>query len=149
MADNINIRFEKGVFRISAEIPVTKAREAIESIVSELSSRLLGEERPEKGLSLNAAPKTLDEKDAAKYIGRSVSFLRTCRYKARRGEPGGGPKYIRIRNKFIAYPVKELDEWLNQSQLFSTCLEEKVYAGRRQILEFPAAPRKAEVVQNA
>jgi hypothetical protein len=149
VANNVNIRFERGVFRISAEIPVTRAREAIESIVDELNSQVLGEDQLVIDQTVKAAPKVLCEKDAAKYIGRSVSFLRTCRYKARRGESDAGPKYIRLRNKFIAYTVKDLDDWLNHNQRFSTCFEEKVYAESRKIVPFSAPSGESEAVQNA
>jgi hypothetical protein len=149
VANSVKIRFEKGVFQISAEIPVTRAREAIESIVGELSSQLLGEEQIAAGQAVKVAPKVLCEKDAAKYIGRSVSFLRTCRYKAKRGELNAGPKYIRLRNKFIAYPVKDLDDWLEHNERFSTCFEEKAYAESRKIVPFTPRRGESEVVQNA
>ncbi|MDR1516401.1 MAG: hypothetical protein LBS45_11975 [Synergistaceae bacterium] len=149
MANNVSIRFEKGVFRISAEIPVTRARETIESIVGELNSQLLGEDQFVTGQTVKVAPKMLDEKEAAKYIGRSVSFLRTCRYKAKRGELNAGPKYIRLRNKFIAYPVKDLDDWLNHNQRFSTCFEEKVYAEGRRVVTLPGLSGESEVISDA
>ncbi|MDR0764627.1 MAG: hypothetical protein LBE65_03435 [Synergistaceae bacterium] len=146
--NNINIRFEKGVFQISAEIPVAGAREAIESFMWELNSQILGEERSADGQSSNITPKMLNERDAAKYIGKSVSFLRTCRYKAKRGEMDTGPRYIRVRNKFILYPIKELDDWSSR-RLFSTCLEEKIYAASCEIMNFPVSQSKDEVVSNA
>jgi hypothetical protein len=149
VSNNVSIRFEKGVFRISAEIPVTRAREAIESIVGELNSQLLGEDQFAAGQTAKVAPKVLDEKDAAKYIGRSVSFLRTCRYKGRRGELDAGPKYIRLRNKFIAYPVTDLDEWLSHNERFSTCFEEKVYAESRKIVPFTPHCGESEVMSDA
>jgi hypothetical protein len=147
--NDISIKFEKGVFLISARIPVARAREAIEKIFGELNAQLLGEEQMTAGQTANAAPKLLNEKDAAKYIGRSVSFLRTCRYKAKRGQTDAGPKYIRIGNKFIAYPVKDLDNWLDNNQRFSTFFEEKVCAGSHQILPFPALSDEREVMKNA
>jgi hypothetical protein len=149
MESNISIRFEKGVFQISAEIPVAKAREAIESFVGELSAQLLGEELPASGKSLNIAPRLLNERDAARYIGRSVSFLRTCRNKAKRGETDPGPRYVRHLGKLIFFPVKELDDWLNRNSLFRTRLEEKtcIEGGQVTIPQIPET--KSEVIQNA
>jgi hypothetical protein len=71
MPSNINIRFEKGVFHVSAEIPVVAAKESIESLVCDLNSQLLGEEQTVSGQLVKIAPKMLNERDAAKYIGRS------------------------------------------------------------------------------
>ena len=135
MPNNTNIRFEKGVFRISAEIPVAGAREAIDSLICELNLQLLGEERSAGGQQVNVAPKLLNERDAARYIGKSVSFLRTCRYKTKQGEIDAGPRYVRLRSKFILYPVKELDDWLNRNRLFSSCMEERIYAENCEIEE--------------
>ena len=149
MPNNTNIHFEKGVFRISAEIPVAGAREAIDSLVCELNLQLLGEERSSGGQQINVPPKMLNERDAAKYIGRSVSFLRTCRYKAKQGEIDAGPKYVRLRNKFILYPVRELDDWLNRNPLFSSCLEEKIYAENCEIVELPVSESKKKAIRNA
>jgi hypothetical protein len=146
--NSINIRFEKGVFQISAEIPVAGAREAIGSFIGELNSQILGEEGPADGQSWDISPKLLNERDAAKYIGKSVSFLRTCRYKAKRGKTDAGPRYIRVRNKFILYPVKELDDWSSR-RLFSTCLEEKIYAASGDIVNFPVPQNRNEVISNA
>jgi hypothetical protein len=147
--NNTNIRFEKGVFRISAEIPVAGAREAIDSLLRELNLQLLGEERSIAGQSPDMPPKMLNERDAARYIGRSVSFLRTCRYKAKRGEIDAGPRYVRLRNKFILYPVRELDDWLNRSQLFSSCMEEKIYAEHSEIVALPLSETQKKAVRDA
>jgi hypothetical protein len=114
----------------------------------ELNSQILGEEWSADGQSWNITPKMLNERDEAKYIGKSISFLRTCRYKAKRGEMDTGPRYIRVRNKFILYPIKELDDWSSR-RLFSTCLEEKIYAASCEIMNFPVSQSKDEVVSNA
>jgi hypothetical protein len=149
VSGNIDIRFEKGVFHISAEIPVAAAKESIESLVCELNSQLLGEEQTVSGQSAKIAPKMLNESDAARYIGRSPSFLRSCRYKSKRGKTNSGPKYVRYLDKLIFYPVKELDDWLNRSRLFSTCLEEKICSEVDEILKFPISPSEGEVISNA
>jgi hypothetical protein len=137
---SVNIHFERGVFQISAEIPVVDASEAIESLVRELRSQLIGEERANESRSFKIAPKELNEKDAAIYIGKSVSFLRTCRYKAKRGEMDAGPRYTRDLNKFIWYPVKELDDWLAKRRLFRTCLEERIVANGNRKISREATP---------
>lgn len=149
MPGNINIHFEKGIFHISAEIPVAAAKESIASLVGELNSQLLGEEQTVSGQPVKIAPKMLNERDAARYIGRSPSFLRSCRYKSKRGKTNSGPKYVRYLDKLIFYPVKELDDWLNRSQLFSTCLEEKIYSEADETLKLPVSQSEGEVMSNA
>jgi hypothetical protein len=147
--NNISIRFEKGVFHVSAEIPVAGAREAIDLFAGELSLQILGEEQAGGSRPVKIAPRMLNERDAAKYIGRSVSFLRTCRYKAKRGGMDPGPKYVRYSNKLIFYPVEELDGWLSRNRLFSTCLEEKIYAGSGGIVKFPVPVSEDGVAEDA
>jgi hypothetical protein len=66
----------------------------------------------------------LNEKDAAKYIGRSVSFLRSCRYDGKKSGQSRGPKYTRDSQRCIRYPVKELDKWLENRYLYGACCEE-------------------------
>ena len=48
----------------------------------------------------------LRERDAARYIGMSVAFLRQARMRAR------GPAYFRI-GRSIRYRVSDLDVWLS------------------------------------
>ena len=123
MAKNIEIHIDGGYLRINGRIPVATASEELESFVRELKFQLFGEKSKE-GQSENFAPKDLNEKDAARYIGRSVSFLRTCRYEERKGMRDKGPKYTRDSARCIRYPVKELDKWLQSKRLYSVCREE-------------------------
>jgi hypothetical protein len=123
--NNINIHIEGGYLQISGQIPVLNAGGEIESFVRELKFQLFGEEQPEKSNHPNPlAPKDLNEKNAAKYIGRSVSFLRDCRYKGKNNGQERGPKYTRDSERCIRYPVKELDKWLEKRKLYSSCCEE-------------------------
>ena len=46
------------------------------------------------------------EKEAAKYIGYSVHWLRLAR------RQGRGPRYLKIQNA-VRYRLKDLDEWLD------------------------------------
>jgi hypothetical protein len=56
---------------------------------------------------LDHTPKpTVQERDAAHYIGMTTSFLRTARRK------GYGPAYIRF-NRTIRYRIADLDAWLD------------------------------------
>ena len=123
MAKNIEINIDGGYLRINGRIPVATASEELESFVRELKFQLFGEKSKE-GQSENFAPKDLNEKDAARYIGRSVSFLRTCRYEERKGMRDKGPKYTRDSARCIRYPVKELDKWLQSKRLYTMCREE-------------------------
>jgi hypothetical protein len=123
VAKNIDIHIEGGYLQINGRIPVATASEELESFVRELKFQLFGEKSGE-GEPEHLAPKDLNEKDAARYIGRSVSFLRTCRYEERKGMRDKGPKYTRDSARCIRYPVKELDKWLQSKRLYSVCREE-------------------------
>lgn len=48
---------------------------------------------------------TVDERDAASYVGFTDSYLRSARAKGR------GPAFIRI-GRAIRYRIKDLDTWL-------------------------------------
>ncbi|GHV38324.1 hypothetical protein FACS1894187_17000 [Synergistales bacterium] len=124
MTKNINIRIEGGFLQISGQIPVASAGDELESFVRELKFQLFGEEDIKRDGSPNRVPKDLNEKDAAGYIGRSVSFLRMRRYNGKHNNAGGGPKYTRESERCIRYPVKELDKWLESRHLFRACCEE-------------------------
>jgi hypothetical protein len=52
-------------------------------------------------------PAAMSERDAGRYIARSVSFLRASR--AGRGTPG--PKFLR-HARSILYLISDLDDWL-------------------------------------
>jgi hypothetical protein len=69
----------------------------------------------------SAIPALLSEREAAKYTGASIAFLRRARGE---GNPGGrtaGPLFVRLESfggkggkngGRVMYPVKDLDEWL-------------------------------------
>ncbi|MCL2009152.1 MAG: hypothetical protein FWG71_01230 [Synergistaceae bacterium] len=80
MAGSFNIHIEKGCLRIDAQIPLACACEEIEAFIHELKIQLLGDKKLRSYRPLNLPPQELSEKDAARYIGRTVSFLRGCRY---------------------------------------------------------------------
>jgi len=121
MAGNFNIRIEKGCLRIDAQISLLSAGEEIEAFIHELKLQLLGDKKLKDHRPINLPPQELNEKDAARYIGRTVSFLRSCRYA---GMTKKGPKYTRGTKRSIRYPVKELDKWLANLHLYSASCEE-------------------------
>ncbi|MDR1482271.1 MAG: helix-turn-helix domain-containing protein [Synergistaceae bacterium] len=125
MAKNISINIEDGYLHIKGHIPVVDADEELESFVRELKFQLFGKSLEEKSSPVLAA-RSLNEKDAAKYIGMSVSFLRERRYKGKDKKSGRGPKYMRDSKHRIRYLVKELDEWLEQRMQYSSCCEEEI-----------------------
>jgi hypothetical protein len=125
MAKNIDIHIEGGYLQIKGRIPVATAGEELESFVRELKFQLFGEKSRDEG-SQSYVPKDLNEKDAARYIGRSVSFLRSCRYEERKGMRDKGPRYTRDSERCIRYPVKELDKWLTNRKLYYTGREESL-----------------------
>jgi hypothetical protein len=125
MAGNFNIHIEKGYLRVDAQIPLASASEEIEAFIHELKIQLLGDKKLGSYRPINLPPQELCEEDAARYIGRTVSFLRTCRY-ARKTKSGDiGPKYTRGTKRSIRYPVKELDKWLANLHLYSASCEEE------------------------
>jgi hypothetical protein len=126
VANNISIHIEGGFLQISGQIPVASAGAEIESFIRELKFHLFGEAQVKNDRPEGISPKDLNEKDAAKYIGRSVSFLRSCRYNGKHHGRDRGPKYARDSERCIRYPVKELDSWLEGRRLYSACCEEKI-----------------------
>lgn len=56
--------------------------------------------------------KAIRERDAARYLGLSTSFLRAARIG--RGSPG--PAYVRA-GRAIVYVVADLDAWLEQHRV--------------------------------
>jgi hypothetical protein len=131
--NNVNIHIEGGYLQISGQIPVVNAGAELESFIRELKFQLFGDARTKdvNEQSVSIAPKDLDEKAAAKYIGRSVSFLRDCRYGGKNKGKHRGPKYTRISQRCIRYPVQELDKWLENHSLYDSCCEEEVQPGKR------------------
>jgi hypothetical protein len=131
--NNVSIHIEGGHLQISGQIPVINAGAELESFIRELKFQLFGDAQT-KGVNeqpVSIAPKDLDEKDAAKYIGRSVSFLRDCRYGGKNKGKRRGPKYTRISQRCIRYPVQELDKWLESHSLYGSCCEEEVQPDKK------------------
>ena len=126
MAVNFNIKVEKGYLHIYVDerIPLPSAGEEIEAFLHELKTQLLGDKKMKDRRPMNLPPQELNEKDAARYIGRSVSFLRSCRYAGKTKSGDRGPKYTRGTKRSIRYPVKELDKWLANLNLYSAACEE-------------------------
>jgi hypothetical protein len=124
--NNISIRIEGGYLQISAQMSVVNAGAEIEPFIRELKFQLFGDAETINDQPAPIAPRDLDEKDAAKYIGRSVSFLRDCRYGGKNKGKRRGPKYTRISQRCIRYPVQELDKWLESCRLYGSCCEEEI-----------------------
>ena len=55
----------------------------------------------------------LTEKEAAVYIGMSVSYLRQTRIEGTLRERTPGPTYVKI-GRAVRYLIADLDQWLNQ-----------------------------------
>ena len=85
---------------------------------------MLGNEQNVNVKTIAYAPKELNEKDAAKYIGRSLSFLRSFRLNGKGKRQDSGPKYTRDTARCVRYPIKELDMWLESRKLYSSSCEE-------------------------
>jgi hypothetical protein len=130
VANNISIRIEGGILQISAQMSVVNAGVEIESFIRELKFQLFGDAQTKNEQPASIAPRDLDEKDAAKYIGRSVSFLRDCRYGGKNKGKRRGPKYTRVSQRCIRYPVQELDKWLESCRLYGACCEEEVHPAK-------------------
>lgn len=124
MTSAINVSVEKGFLRVIGEIPVTSSKEELEAFVSDINWRLLGDKQTPKAPSFGLRTRELTEADAAIYIGRSRSFLRSCRHEGKRGKRPRGPKYTRDSARSIRYPVEELDKWLAGRALYEATCEE-------------------------
>jgi hypothetical protein len=127
VSNNISIRIEGGYLQICGQIPVAHAGEEIEPFIQDLKFQLFGKgetKNTQNAHTPSLASRDLDEKDAAKYIGRSVSFLRSCRYSGKNKGKDRGPKYTRVSPRCIRYPVHELDKWLENCRLYGACCEE-------------------------
>jgi len=124
--NNISIHIEGGYLQITAQMSVVNASVEIESFIRELKFQLFGDTQTKNEQPASIAPRDLDEKDAAKYIGRSVSFLRDCRYGGKNKGKRRGPKYTRVSQRCIRYPILELDKWLENCRLYDACCEEEV-----------------------
>ena len=55
----------------------------------------------------------LNEKEAASYIGMSVSYLRHARYDGVYGDKQPGPLYVKM-GRAVRYRSDDLDEWIEQ-----------------------------------
>lgn len=124
MRSAINVSVEKGFLRVVGEIPVASTKEELEAFISDINWRLLGDKETQKAPSFGLLRKELTEADAAIYIGRSRSFLRSCRHEGKKGKRPRGPKYTRDSERSIRYPVEELDKWLASRALYEASCEE-------------------------
>ncbi len=60
-------------------------------------------------------PYVLNEKEAAKFIGMSVSFLQKDRMNGPLGNRTRGPKWVK-KGRRVAYPVAYLKEWVHENE---------------------------------
>lgn len=124
MTGAINVSVDKGFLRVIGEIAVASSKVELEAFVAEINRQLLGDKATVKMPSFGLETKELTETDAAIYIGRSKSFLRSCRREGRKGKRSRGPKYTRDSERSIRYPVAELDKWLAGRALYEAACEE-------------------------
>ncbi len=57
----------------------------------------------------------VDEREAAKYVGMSVSFLRQARMEGNREGRTPGPPFVKI-GKSVRYLIADLDTWLRKNR---------------------------------
>lgn len=67
-------------------------------------------------MDVNLIRRCLTEKEAAHYIGMSVSFLRKDRIEGQIGSRTPGPRFLKI-GKSVRYLKDELDKWLEHRSL--------------------------------
>lgn len=65
---------------------------------------------------IDQSSNVLTEKDAAKYIGMSRSFLRQDRMNGFRKRRTNGPVFIRV-GRNIRYHLADLDAWLDERRI--------------------------------
>lgn len=58
---------------------------------------------------------TLDTKDAAKYLGVSVEFLKRARIK------GNGPEFVKMGTRKVVYRINALDLYLVNNSRMNLC----------------------------
>jgi hypothetical protein len=124
MANDISIYVEGGYLQIVCQIPVTSTTDDMAAFLEELRFQMLGSEQNANVKTIAYALKELNEKDAARYIGRSLSFLRSFRLNGKGKRQENGPKYTRDTARCVRYPVKELDKWLANRKLYASSCEE-------------------------
>jgi len=124
MTSAINVSVDKGFLRVLGEIPVSSTKKELEAFVAEINWQLLGDKNCAKTPSFGLSVKEFTEAEAAIYIGRSKSFLRSCRLEGKKGKRPRGPKYTRTSSRAIRYPVEELDKWLASRHLYEAKCEE-------------------------
>jgi hypothetical protein len=124
VANDISIYVEGGYLRIVCQIPVTSSMDDMAAFIEELRFQMLGSEHNANVKTIAYAPKELNEKDAARYIGRSLSYLRSFRLKGKGKRLENGPKYTRDTARCVRYPVKELDKWLANRKMYASSCEE-------------------------
>ena len=73
MENSVNIYVEGGNLQIICQIPVASSSDDIAALIEEIKIRMLGSNHNTNVRTITYAPKELNEKDAAKYIGRSLS----------------------------------------------------------------------------
>lgn len=112
MESAINVSVDKGCLRLVGEIPVASSKEDLEVFVLDIKQKLLGDRKMPRLPSFGLAKRELTEAEAAIYIGRSKSFLRKCRAEGNAGGNQRGPKFTRVSERTIRYPIDELDKWL-------------------------------------
>lgn len=125
MTSMINVSVDKGFLRVIGEVPVASSKAELEAFVAEIGWQLLGDKKCVKTPSFGLNVKEFTETEAAIYIGRSKSFLRSCRREGKKGKRSRGPKYTRYSERSIRYPVAELDKWLASHALFEVSCEER------------------------
>lgn len=71
--------------------------------------------------------RALNEREAAAYIGMSVSYLRRDRHEGPTGNRTPGPRWRQIGARTIRYMREDLDAWLEQfePQTSQTEIEEE------------------------
>ena len=61
-------------------------------------------------------PAVMNEKDAAYYVGLSVSFLRRARMTGRTKSGISGPAYVKVPGgRAVRYRLEDLDRWLAEN----------------------------------
>ena len=64
-----------------------------------------------KALTKQIHPIAIDEKDASRYIGMSIAYLRRSRMEGNHNNQTPAPPFIKI-GRSVRYLVSDLDDWL-------------------------------------
>ena len=85
-------------------------------------------------VNISVEPYVLSEKEAARFIGMSRSFLQKDRMNGKLENRTPGPKWIKLGRR-VAYPVQYLKEWVHANEVIGENVDQSVPAENSEFLD--------------